>query len=156
VFKLYLNTVISAMGEAAYRTLVQKCGKVDKIPDGWKVLGLTQDAALKIYKEEKESGFKTAQEEIYGGVNERYNKKGQRIDANGFVIDEEDNESNERAKIWEDDELATSSTGAFECGNCGYTLFVAQGREAKFFGAGFKCPQCGSAKDQFKAVEDIE
>jgi rubrerythrin len=144
------------MGEAAYRTLVQKCGKVDKIPDGWKVLGLTQAAALQIYKEEKESGFKTAQEEIYGSVNERYNKKGQRIDANGFVIDEEDIESNERAKDWEEDELTTSASGAFECGNCGYTLFVAKGREAKFFGVGFKCPQCGAPKDQFKAVEDIE
>jgi hypothetical protein len=37
---------------------VQKFGKADKIPDGWQVLGLTQDAAVKIFKEEKEAGFR--------------------------------------------------------------------------------------------------
>ncbi len=146
----------SAIGESAYRSLVQKFGKANKIPDGWQVLGLTQDAAVKIYKEEKEAGFKSAQEEIYGGGNEKYNKKGQRIDENGFVIEEKDIEANEKAKEWGESDETTGTSGAFECGNCGYTLFVAKGREAKFFGAGFKCPQCGAEKDQFKTVEDIE
>lgn len=120
------------------------------------MLGLTQDAAVKIYKEEKEAGFKSAQEEIYGGGNEKYNKKGQRVDENGFVVEEKDIEANEKAKEWGDSDETTVTSGAFECGDCGYTLFVAKGREAKFFGAGFKCPQCGAEKDQFKTVEDIE
>lgn len=157
LFNILLSASLqSAIGEAAYRSLVQKSGKSNKIPDGWKVLGLTQDVAVDIYKEEKETGFKTAQEEIYGGGNERYNKKGQRIDEKGFVIEERDIEANERAKERGETDEATSTSGAFECGNCGYTLFVAKGREAKFFGVGFKCPQCGAEKDQFKTVEDIE
>lgn len=35
------------------------------------------------------------------------------------------------------------------CGNCGYKLFVAKGREERQFGDDFKCPQCGSPKSQF-------
>jgi len=37
-----------------------------------------------------------------------------------------------------------------ECSQCSYTLFVAKGREAKFFGPSFKCPECGAAKETFK------
>ena len=33
---------------------------------------------------------------------------------------------------------------------CGYTLFVAKGREFKFFGDNFKCPTCGAGKEFFK------
>jgi len=40
-------------------------------------------------------------------------------------------------------------THEFECTNCGYILFPAAGREHKFFGEGFTCPQCGSARDKF-------
>jgi rubredoxin len=41
-----------------------------------------------------------------------------------------------------------------ECTKCGYMLFPAAGREFKFFGDDFKCPQCGSGKDAFKDVTD--
>ena len=39
----------------------------------------------------------------------------------------------------------------YECTKCGYTMFPAAGRESKFFGADFKCPQpgCGAGKDEF-------
>lgn len=154
-----VDTSQYAMAEAAYRNLIQKAEKSNKLPEGWQVLGIEQDVALSIYREEKGAGFKTFQEEIYGGANESYNKKGQRIDAEGFVIEEADIEQNEKDAEWGVDEDETASTsGAFECGNCGYTLFVAKGREAKFFGAGFKCPQCGAEKDQFTTLDpdDIE
>lgn len=36
------------------------------------------------------------------------------------------------------------------CQQCGHTLFVAPGREAKFFGDDMTCPSCGAPKDQFK------
>lgn len=44
---------------------------------------------------------------------------------------------------------AASGTHEYECTNCGYVLFPAAGRESKFFGANFVCPQCGSGKDAF-------
>ena len=34
-------------------------------------------------------------------------------------------------------------THEYECTNCGYTLFVAKGREFKFFGDNFRCAGCG-------------
>lgn len=141
------------MGESAYRNVVQKNGGSKKLPDGWQVLGLTQDAAKQIYAEEDEAGFKTAQEELYGELEQRYNKKGQRIDENGHVIDEKDKQQNE---LDAEDETPSLTSGAYECGNCGYTLFVAAGREAKFFGTGFVCPECGAKKNEFKEVEDLD
>lgn len=36
-----------------------------------------------------------------------------------------------------------------ECQECGYTLFIAQGREGKFFSDAFKCPTCGAPKSKF-------
>ncbi|GJQ13781.1 hypothetical protein GpartN1_g5572.t1 [Galdieria partita] len=38
---------------------------------------------------------------------------------------------------------------AYQCQNCGYTIFPAAGREFKFFGESFVCPQCKSPKSQF-------
>lgn len=33
-----------------------------------------------------------------------------------------------------------------DCSNCGYVLFVAKGREEKFFGPDYTCPECGAPK----------
>jgi rubredoxin len=52
----------------------------------------------------------------------------------------------------EDDEpmeVAGSGTHEYECTKCGYVLFPAAGREHKFFGAGFTCPQCNAPKSDF-------
>ena len=38
----------------------------------------------------------------------------------------------------------------YECTKCGFTLFVAKGREFKFYGDDFKCTQCGAGKESFK------
>ena len=138
------------MGESAYRAVLQKTGRANQLPDGWQVLGLTKERAMELYQEEKESGFKTAQEEIYGGQTTKYNAKGQRLDENGYPIEEAGNEG----KISDDE--SEKGAGVYECGNCGYTLFVAEGRGSKFFGSGFKCPECGADKDQFKTPEDME
>ena len=40
-----------------------------------------------------------------------------------------------------------------ECEECGYTLFIAAGREGKFFGDSYKCPECGAPKSKFKIDE---
>ena len=38
----------------------------------------------------------------------------------------------------------------YECTQCGTTMFVAKGREFKFFGANFKCGTCGAGKEFYK------
>jgi len=51
----------------------------------------------------------------------------------------------------DDDDAPTGAAGTheYECTKCGYILFPAKGRESKFFGAGFACPQCGCSKEEF-------
>ena len=46
-------------------------------------------------------------------------------------------------------EVGESGTHEYECTKCGYVIFPAKGREFKFFGASFECPQCGAGKDAF-------
>lgn len=46
-------------------------------------------------------------------------------------------------------EPAKASVHAFQCSDCGYTLFPAAGREFKFYGDDFVCPACGAPKDKF-------
>jgi len=86
------------------------------------------------------------------------------IDKDGNLINPDDDVdpdkliTDEDLKKYEDDDDASdepSSGSAKECGNCGYTMFIAAGREGKFFSSSFTCPQCGASRDQFKDV-DIE
>ena len=68
--------------------------------------------------------------------------------------------------LGEDDENETSPiSGAAggsgdalicECTKCGYTLFVAAGREDKFFPESFTCPECGATKDKFNVRKQGE
>eukprot|EP00568_Trieres_chinensis_P012742 CAMPEP_0183291822 /NCGR_PEP_ID=MMETSP0160_2-20130417/1100_1 /TAXON_ID=2839 ORGANISM="Odontella Sinensis, Strain Grunow 1884" /NCGR_SAMPLE_ID=MMETSP0160_2 /ASSEMBLY_ACC=CAM_ASM_000250 /LENGTH=508 /DNA_ID=CAMNT_0025452679 /DNA_START=160 /DNA_END=1686 /DNA_ORIENTATION=+ len=142
-----------AMGEAAYREAVTKAGKDQtSLTPGWEVLGLTKEDAQRIWDEEEESGFVSSMEAKYSRAKLKYNDKGQRLDELGDVKPgQEDLDGNDDGS-----EVEASSSGAYECGQCGFTMFVAPGREKKFFGPGFKCPECGAAKDQFvgKNVED--
>ncbi len=62
-----------------------------------------------------------------------------------------------------DDPFADDDSGAgaqdespgkvVECGECGFTLLIAKGREFKFFGKNFKCPECGAAKSKFTEID---
>jgi len=40
-------------------------------------------------------------------------------------------------------------TYSHTCGSCGYTMFVAAGREHVIMGENFQCPSCNAGKDQF-------
>lgn len=39
------------------------------------------------------------------------------------------------------------------CDDVRYKMFVAKGREFKFFGDGFKCPECGAGKNKFTEAD---
>jgi len=138
----------TAMGEAAYRHAVQAGGKSqDKLTIGWEVLGLDKETATAIFEEEKGEGFITARETMYKGQTTKYDKKGNALDAEGNLADPENADVDDDD---DDDSGAGGVTdGVYECGECGYTLFVAKGRDFKFFGDDFKCPECGAEKDKF-------
>jgi len=143
-----VETSQQAMAEAAYRTTVIAGGKTQQtLTVGWEVLGLDKETATRIFEDEAKEGFVTDREKMYGGQNTKYDAKGNVIDKDGKLLDPEN------AIEGSDDDTPTSNV--YECSDCGYTLFVAKGRESKFFGEGFKCPECGAAKDKFKP-KDIE
>jgi rubredoxin len=128
---------VRAMAEASYRATILAGGKKQKkLTTGWEVLGLEKEVAQR--------------EAMYGGQKRKYDKKGNQLNDEGKLENPED-------AIPDDDDDAASDgpvSNVHECSQCGFTLFVAQGREDKFFGSSFKCPECGAAKDQFKAGGD--
>jgi rubrerythrin len=138
-----------AIAEAAYRTTVLAAGKNQKkLSVGWEVLGLNKEVATRIFEEELKEGFLSDREKMYGGQSRKYNSKGLQIDTeSGDILDPEEAKAAEEAG--DDDDAPVSNV--YECGECGYTLFIAKGREFKFFGDDFECPECGAKKDKFNA-----
>ncbi len=164
------------MAESAYRDAVAEAGPGQKkITEGWKVLGLDKETATRIFEETSALGFLSRDElwakEEQDAYREKIAAEERRrqelrdiIDKDGNLIDPtnidpdkliKDEDFNREPEDDGKDEGGplTGATMAKECGNCGYTLFIAAGREAKFFPSGFTCPQCGAARDQFKDVE---
>lgn len=93
---------------------------------------------------------------MYGGQSRKYDKKGRQIDSDGKLADPSeataDDDTNDNDNIDENGPISN----VYECGNCGFTMFIAQGRESKFFGPGFKCPECGAPKSDFKARDEMD
>ena len=111
---------------------------------------MDREIAQKIFHGEAEDGFISDREAMYGLQTQRYDKKGRRLSKDGSL---EDPEEAKEAKKEQEEEAAVSN--CYECSNCGFTLFVAEGRESKFFGTDFKCPECGAPKSKFKARDDF-
>lgn len=133
------------MAEAAYKTTVLSAGKTQtQLTPGWEVLGLEKDVAQRIWDEQKKGGFLTERELMYGGQTTKYDKNGNALSKDAKPSDTDKDE--------EEDE---SVSGVFECGKCGFTLFIAAGRESKFYGSTFKCPECGAAKSEFTSRDDF-
>lgn len=144
---MMVETSQQAIGEAAYKSAVQAAGKdQDTLTKGWEVLGLDKETAMGIFVKERNKGFITDRERMYGGQSTKYDDKGNRVDKEGKLEDPE-------TSIGCDDDAPTSNV--MECMECGHTMFIAKGREMKFFGESFTCPDCGALKDRFRP-KDIE
>jgi rubrerythrin len=89
-----------------------------------------------------------AEEERVIKIREAAWKKGSQVEVKTHGETEEDREARKK-KAAKEPERA-EGTHEYECTQCGYTLFVAKGREFKFFPADYKCPQCGAGKAYFK------
>jgi rubredoxin len=136
------------MAEAAYKSAVLKAGKTQtSLTPGWEVLGLEKDVAQRIWDETAKDGFLTDREVMYGGQTTRYDKKGNKLTKDGKLQNPDDAVA---------DDTKEPVSGVFECGDCGFTLFVAAGRETKFYGSGFKCPKCGAGKSKFTQRDDFD
>mmetsp|Transcript_118814 Transcript_118814/g.177593 ORF Transcript_118814/g.177593 Transcript_118814/m.177593 type:complete len:449 (+) Transcript_118814:129-1475(+) len=150
VAETMVDTSQQAMAEAAYRTAVISAGKhQESLTVGWEVLGLDKETATRVFEAEAKEGFMTDREKMYGGQSTKYDSKGNILDKKGKIADPE------AAKAAEEEKEEEASSNVYECSECGYTLFIAKGREFKFYGDDFKCPECGAGKDKFQG-RDIE
>jgi rubrerythrin len=137
-----------AMGEAAYRAAVASAGKGQtKLTIGWEVLGLDEETATTIFEEVSGEGFLTQTQAKYGASQQKYDSKGRKVSKDDELENPEEADDEE-----DEDNSMTASGNVQECTECGFTLFVAEGRDFKFFNAGFTCPECGAAKSKFKAA----
>jgi rubredoxin len=135
------------MAEAAYRSAILGAGKNQKsLTVGWEVLGLTKEVATRMFEEEAKLGFLSDREKMYGGQSRRYDSKGNQIDKEGNYKDAAAQKAAE-----EEVEKDEPASNVYECSECGFTLFIAKGREFKFYGEDFECPECGAGKDKFNA-----
>lgn len=146
-----------AMGEAAYRAAVSAAGKnQEDLTIGWEVLGLDKEKATEIWTEVAKGGFVSDREAKYASktAKQTYDSKGRKTDEEGKLENpDEATDDDDEEDGGDDAGLGGGTANVQECTECGYTLFVAKGRDFKFFGSGFTCPECGAPKDKFKAVE---
>lgn len=150
VAETMVETSQQAIAEAAYKTAVLAAGKnQNSLTIGWEVLGLSKETATRVFEEEAEAGFLSDREKMYGGQSQKYDAKGRPVDREGKLVDPEDQKAAEE----EEEEDEGPASNVYECSECGYTLFIAKGREFKFYGEDFKCPECGAEKDKFNAKD---
>lgn len=151
VAETLVETSQQAIGEAAYRSTVLEAGKGQQaLTAGWDVLGLDKATAMRIFEAESEEGFLTDRESMYGGQSRKYDKKGRLLDDEGNLQDPSEAEDGN-----EEDASGTGvpTSNVYTCSECGYTLFIAKGREFKFYGDDFKCPECGAGKEKFSPAD---
>jgi len=154
-----IDVLQKTLTEQAYRDVVTAAGGPHEgLQPGFEVLGLSQGEAqgvlntmLEELRLEEEEAARIAAEKA---EEERVLKireaawKGNAGEVKTHGETEEDREARKK-KVRKEPERA-EGTHEYECTQCGYTLFVAKGREFKFFGDDYKCVQCGAGKKYFK------
>lgn len=61
---------------------------------------------------------------------------------------------NKDAKFIPQNEAQEKELKVFACGECGFEMMPARGREGKFFAKDFKCPICKAPKEKFWDLND--
>jgi len=142
-----------SLTEQAYKDILDKAGgPKNGLQPGYEELGFTKAEAeacvAKLAEEERIAeeeaariaAEKAEEEKILKIREAKWSKEGPKKEEEGG-----DDSEGEDAPIKVDD-----GAHEYECTKCGFTLFVAKGREFKFYGDDFKCTQCGAGKEDFK------
>jgi len=140
--KAMMEVSQTLMGESAYRAVVEDAGeKQTSLTTGWEILGIKKKRATEIWKSVLTEEF--VEEDV---------KEEDSYESLVSAEEREDFKKREEEKKKIEETETTSTDNARECGDCGFTLFIAKGREFKFYGDSFKCPECGASKDKFVGV----
>lgn len=151
----------SSIAEAAYRSTVQEKAQIEGgnlkvVPNGWDLLGLSQERALEICKEEKQNNYMSESMEIYGSGDLNLNSRGQRVDDDGNLVDAKDIESVERSEAMQaiNAGRAPASGSAYQCANCGFVVYVPKNQDFETdFPDDYICFECRADKKQFMLMQ---
>jgi len=151
-----IDVLQNTLTEEAYKAIIMKAGGLEAgLQPGYNKLGMSQadaqgyldrlieedrvkreDAAAKEAEKEEAARVEAIRQLAIDGRK----KKGA---AGQIKTHGEDEKKDEPKKV----ESSDDGESEYECTQCGMTLFVAKGREFKFFGDDFKCGQCGAGKE---------
>lgn len=147
----YVDSLQAMMLEKAFKAAV--LAKAEDlasaaVPAEYATLGLSQDGAAQLLaKFVAEEAEERRRAEIE--ADEALSEERARLDLAQALVAEIERERKPFQPEEPQPADAPVAGKALECSNCGYMLFPAAGREFKFYGDDFKCPQCGAGKDSF-------
>mmetsp|Transcript_30541 Transcript_30541/g.64349 ORF Transcript_30541/g.64349 Transcript_30541/m.64349 type:complete len:501 (+) Transcript_30541:108-1610(+) len=161
----YMMKAQEVIGETAYRfSFDEKAKDQEKLPVGWKVLGLSEEKASQIFEEQKENGFlkpfeynkkidKDFKEYSEKKERERWDKLVSEI---GYIEASKIDDSYDPDIDY--DAIYDNKKGQVRrCQNCGHMLFLSAGVDHEFYtNEDYKCPECGAERKQFKNVINYE
>ena len=154
-----IDVLQNTLSEEAYKVILEKAGGCSAgVQPGYAELGYSQadaealvarlveeariaaEEAERIAEEKAEEARVLAIRELaVKGQKDKQNLNDGKIKTHGEV-----EKPKEEPKAVDSD-----APHEYECKQCGTTLFVAKGREFKFFGDNFKCGTCGAGKEFF-------
>ena len=154
-----IDVLQNTLTEEAYKAILEKAGGPEAgLQPGFAELGYSQaeaealiarlieeariaaeEAARLQAEQEEEARVQAIRELAVKKQGEKQNINDGRIKTHG-----EEPKKDEPAPT-----KASDEPSEYECQQCGFTLFVAKGREFKFFGDDFKCGSCGAGKEFF-------
>jgi len=152
-FPSWSSETVSALQQAMLDTLYrQMCAELDAgdaPPAGFQTLGLSESDATRIMDDVQAQKATEAEEK------ELEDEEAARAELLRKAMQESAAASEPRAEeptTAVDEPSRADGTHEYECSKCGYTLFPAKGREGKFFGADFCCPEpgCDAGRDDFR------
>ncbi|CAM9407966.1 unnamed protein product, partial [Hapterophycus canaliculatus] len=142
------------MAESALKAAIEAVPDGEMLESGWEELGMDDQWAARVATDLADD------EQPVGGID--FYKTGgpatndaesDPVAAKALAAMEADIEEKKTEPQDEKEPEAEGSAKSYECQVCSYKMFVAKGREFKFFGDDFKCPECGAGKNKFTEAD---
>ncbi|KAK4534181.1 hypothetical protein CDCA_CDCA01G0206 [Cyanidium caldarium] len=131
--------------------LAEALAQSEPLLPGYADLGLSEEAARKLVQAATDAKRQIHTEAVQALAIKRRMSVQQLQDMLRDASEGKQRPSNDRES---GDEGKGAVRHRYECQRCGYTIFPAVGREWKFYGDDFVCPQCQAPKSQFKDVSE--
>ncbi|CAM9390517.1 unnamed protein product [Ectocarpus sp. 12 AP-2014] len=138
------------MAESALRAAISDVPEGEMLESGWEELGMDDQWAARVATDMVDNDDPAGGLDFYKtGGPPTGDAESDPDAAKALAAMEEDMAAKKTEPQDEKEPEAEGTAKAYECTVCGYKMFVAKGREFKFFGDDFKCPECGAGKNKF-------